>query len=329
MMSNKILNWGLLSTAHINAAIIPPLKKSDNSKLLGVASRDSAKAREYAESWQIPKYYGSYEDLINDPEIDVIYNSLPNLLHKEWTIKALNAGKHVLCEKPIALTVAEVDEMIEASQRNNRVLTEAFMYRHHPQTLKVKELVDNGAIGNLQFLRGSFTFTISKEYDVRLNKDLGGGSVWDVGCYPVSFFRTITGMEPIEVFGQGIPPTNGVDERFYGQLKFPNDVYCQFDSGFRSPFRTRIEIVGDKGSIELLAPFKPGEGSEIILTKNDATERITFGKIDLYAGEIADINNAILFGTPTLVSLADSRANTHVINCLYRSAEQGLPTSTI
>lgn len=324
-MANKILNWGLLSTAHINDAVISPIQNSKRNNLLGVASRDTEKAKEYAKSRAIPRYYGCYQDMLADPEIDVVYNSLPNQLHKEWTIKALDAGKHVLCEKPIALNVAEVDEMIEASRRNNRVLSEAFMYRHHPQTLKTKELVATGAIGTLQFLRGSFTFNLSKEYDVRLDKDLGGGSLWDVGCYPVSFFRTLTGQEPVEVFGHGIPPMDGVDERFYGQLTFPNHVIAQFDSGFRSLFRTHIEIVGSQGNIELRTPFKPGEGAEILLTKNGSIEKFTFGYIELYSGEIEDMADAILEGKNPLVSLADSRANTNTIHCLYHSAVTNLP----
>ena len=178
----KMLNWGLLSTARINRALIKPLNASKRTRLLAVASRSQSSAEAYAREWKIPRAHGSYEALLNDPEIDVIYNSLPNHLHTEWTIKALRAGKHVLCEKPIALTLAELDAMSQAAQETGKVLAEAFMYRHHAQTLKVKEIVDGGELGRIQLIKGAFTFTLTHEDDIRLNQETGGGSIWDVGC---------------------------------------------------------------------------------------------------------------------------------------------------
>ena len=195
-MANNVLQWGLLPTARINQALIPPLRASQRNQLAAVASRTQQSADKYAREQKIPRAHGSYEALLTDPEIDVIYNSLPNHLHAEWTIKAVEAGKHVLCEKPLALSVEEVDAIQEAARKHGRVVAEAFMYRHHPQTLKVQELVKNGSIGDLKLVRGSFSYVLSRDGDVRLDPGMGGGSIWDVGCYPISYARSVIGEEP-------------------------------------------------------------------------------------------------------------------------------------
>ena len=189
------LRWGLLSTARINRALIPPLRASPRNELAAVASRGRERAEAYAREWSIPRAFGSYEDMLADPGIDVIYNPLPNRLHAEWTIKAAQAGKHVLCEKPLAMTVEEVDAMAAAAQQAGVVVAEAFMYRHHPQTLKVKEMVERGEIGDLRLVRGSFTFNLTHPGDVRLDPALGGGSLRDVGCYPISYARYVIGAD--------------------------------------------------------------------------------------------------------------------------------------
>ncbi len=183
-MDHPPLRWGLLGTARINRMVIPPLRASAGNRLLAVASRDLARATGYAKEWGIERAHGAYEALLADPEIDAVYIPLPNHLHAEWTIRAARAGKHVLCEKPLALTVAEVDAMGAAARESGVVLAEAFMYRHHPQTLKVKELVDAGAIGPVRFVRGTFSFPLTRPDDVRLRPEWGGGCLWDVGCYP-------------------------------------------------------------------------------------------------------------------------------------------------
>src|SRR5918996_5490057 len=200
-MANKVLNWGLLSTARINRALITPLRASKRNQLVAVASRTQESADQYAREWKISRSHGSYEALLADPEIDVIYNSLPNHLHAEWTIKAVEAGKHVLCEKPLALSVDQVDAVQEAARKHGRVVAEAFMYRHHPQTIKVQEMIKSGSVGNLKLIRGSFSYVLSREGDVRLDLAMGGGSIWDVGCYPISYTGTVVGEAPLEVFG--------------------------------------------------------------------------------------------------------------------------------
>lgn len=322
------LRWGLLSTARINRVLLPPLRASTRNELTAVASRDLNRAKTYADERKIPRVFGSYEALLADPDVDVIYNPLPNSLHAEWTIKAAEAGKHVLCEKPLANTVEEVNAMTEAAEKAGIVLMEAFMYRHHPQTIRVKELVESGAIGKLQLIRGSFTFSISDEGDVRLNASLGGGSIWDVGCYPISYARLIAGVEPIEVFGwQTKGQGSGVDETFIGEMRFPNNVYAQFDSGFRTPQRTHIELVGDKGSITLKKPFTPWLNEEIILINDNEKKIITVPGQDLYLGEVENMADAILDGVPPRMSLADSRNNVATIWALLQSARTRKPVS--
>lgn len=319
----KVLNWGLLSTARINRALIKPLRASKRTRLLGAASRSQASADAYTREWDIPRAYGSYEAMLADPEIDVIYNSLPNHLHAEWTIKALHAGKHVLCEKPLALTIKDIDAIIAASKETGKVAAEAFMYRHHAQTLKVKELVDGGAIGQLQLIKGAFTFTLTREGDIRMVKEFGGGSIWDVGCYPISYARMIVGEEPAEVFGWQVTGEGGCDESFYGQMRFGSGIQMQFDCGFKSPLRSSIEIVGTEGTISIPDPFKPGLKNEIYLLKKDSQETMKIKGQELYLGEVDDMCNAVLNGTPNRVSLVDSRANVATILALLSSAESG------
>ncbi len=192
-MTDKILNWGLLSTANINRALIPPLQVSKRNHLLAVGSRSQDSAEKYAKQWKIERAHGSYEAMLADPDIEVIYNSLPNHMHAEWTIKAVEAGKHVLCEKPIALSVEEVDAMQAAARKHGRVVAEAFMYRHHPQTLKVQQLVKSGSLGTLKLIRASFGFFLDRAEDIRIQPEMGGGSIWDVGCYPISYARIVAG----------------------------------------------------------------------------------------------------------------------------------------
>ncbi len=324
-MTERPLNWGLLSTARINRALIHPLNASTRTRLLGAASRTQSSADAYAREWKIPRAYGSYEALLADPEIDVVYNPLPNNLHAEWTIKALRAGKHVLCEKPFALSLAEVDAMIAASRETGKVLAEAFMYRHHPQTLKVKELVGSGSLGKLQLIKGTFTFTLNREGNFRNVKEMGGGSIWDVGCYPISYARLLVGKEPLEVFGWQDSSPDGSDLSFFGQMKFADGVHAQFDSGFQSPFRSHIEIVGSEATLSIPVPFKPGLKNDIFLTRGDQTETIHIKGQELYMGEVDDMCDAILLGKPTRMSLEDSRGNVAAILALLQSAEIGKP----
>lgn len=321
----KKLNWGLLSTARINRDLINPLTASKRSRLLAVASRSRSTADAYALKWDIPRAHESYENLLSDPEIDVVYNSLPSNMHAEWTIKALQAGKHVLCEKPIALTLAEMDAITQAAKESGCVLAEAFMYRHHAQTLKIKEMIDAGEFGKIQLIRGAFTYTLEPEDNDRWLTQEGGGSIWDVGCYPISYARTMFGAEPVEVFGWQILSEGGSDETFVGQMKFNDGVHAQFDSGFRSPLRSMMEIVGSEAVLNIPNPFKPGLENEVYLTREEQTQTINISGGELYLGEVEDMCDAVLHGKAPLVSLDDSRKNTAAIVALLKSAKTGKP----
>ena len=319
-MSSKTLNWGLLSTARINRSLIPPLRASKRNHLLAVASRSQESADAYARKWKIPRAHASYEALLADPEIDVIYNSLPNHLHAEWTITAIEAGKHVLCEKPIALSLDEVDTIAAAAQKHGRVVAEAFMYRHHPQTLKVQDLIQDGSLGTLKLLRGSFSYVMKREGNIRSDPAMGGGSIWDVGCYPISYMRTVVGAEPLEVFGWQLTGPTGIDDTFVGQLHFAEDIYGQFDSSFVIPFHVYMEFVGSEATLIIPKPFKPGLNEKIFLVRDGKTETVKVKGQELYLGEVEDMADAILLeGTPR-ISLDDSRANVAAILALLESA---------
>jgi D-xylose 1-dehydrogenase (NADP+, D-xylono-1,5-lactone-forming) len=324
-MPTQRLNWGLLSTARISRSLIPILQNSERNRLAAVASRSQDAAETYARQWEIPRAFASYDAMLQSPEIDVIYNPLPNHLHAEWTIKALQAGKHVLCEKPLALTLAEVDAMAAAAKRSGRVLAEAFMYRHHPLTLKVMEVVRSGVLGTLQLVKGAFTFNLKPLGDIRVKKETGGGSIWDVGCYPISYARMVCGAEPVEAFGWQIVGSGGVDEYFDGALRFPNDVRAEFDSGFRSPSRAYIEVVGSGGVLHVPHPFRPAHDEKLMLTTDEGEEVIEVPGEDLYRGEVEDMADAILLGKEPRISLADSRGNVRAILALLQSAATNQP----
>jgi xylose dehydrogenase (NAD/NADP) len=319
----KKLRWGLLSTARINRAVIPPIRASLQSELKAVASRDVVKAKDYAREWQIPHAYGSYEELLADENIDAIYNPLPNHLHAEWSIRAAEAGKHVLCEKPLALTLDEVDQMMAAAKQHNVIITEAFMYKHHPQTLKVLELIKQDAIGDLLLIKGAFTFNLDRPDDVRWVPEWGGGSIWDVGCYPISFARLVANADPVEVFGWQVSGSTGIDVVFSGQLHFTSGLLAQFDCGFRAPFRTAIEIVGTKGAIELKSPFKPAGGEWIKIKRGDSVDKLRSPEYELYRGEIEDMEHAALDRDAPRISLENSRGNVATILALLESARTG------
>jgi xylose dehydrogenase (NAD/NADP) len=324
-MANQILNWGFLSTARINRALIPPLKSSKRNRLSAVASRSTEHAEKYAEEWNIPNAYGSYEALLADPAIDVIYISIPNHLHAEWAIKACEAGKHILCEKPLAVTVDEVDAMIAAAKENRVILQEAFMYRHHPQTMQVKTMIEEGKIGQLRYFYGDFSFTLSREDDIRMIYKEGGGSLYDVGCYPLSYIRYLTGTEPVEVYANQLLDAKDVDDIFVAQFYFPDHIFCQINSAFRLPFRTRIEIVGSEGSIILNNPYKPEGKGEIILRRGGKEQKISTQSMGLYNGEVENMADAILLNKAPCVSLEDSRGNIAAIQAMQESARLGKP----
>jgi xylose dehydrogenase (NAD/NADP) len=317
------LRWGIMGAARINRSVIPPLQAAERHQVLAIASRDLGRAKAEATKWSIPRAYGSYDELLSDPEIGVVYIPVPNALHVECAIAAVRAGKHVLCEKPLALDLPSLDRLTAEASVAGRVVAEAFMYRHHAQTLKVRELVEAGAVGTVRVVRGAFSFSIASESDARLDPALGGGSLWDLGCYPVSYARFVLGEEPVEAFGWQIAGATGVDETFAGQLRFPSGAMAQFDCGFRAPFRTEIEVIGTEGMLRVPRPFKPGLRERLVLTRGDQAELIDVAGGALYAGEIEDMADAILLGKPPRVSLSESRGNCAALVGLLHSARDG------
>ncbi|GAB4427962.1 MAG: Gfo/Idh/MocA family oxidoreductase [Anaerolineae bacterium] len=324
------LRWGLLSTANINDAVIEPIRQAARSELVAVASRDKNKAQAYAAEKGIPTAHGSYEELLADPNIDVIYNPLPNTLHCEWTVKAAEAGKHVLCEKPITPTLAELDQVEAAAKNNNVTVFEAFMYLHHPQTLQVKEMIRSGKLGDLQLINSWFAYYLPPEdsHNIRLHPNLAGGSLWDVGVYPNSLAIVMAGAgAPVEVWASQSKGETGVDVVFTGQMKFANGVIAQISCGFRSPFREGAHLVGDKGIIQILEPWKPGaQGKEshlVFLGQDDSRENLVIPAANPYLAEVQAMEACVLDGAEPVVPLSLSRHFLRSVLALYESAETG------
>jgi xylose dehydrogenase (NAD/NADP) len=325
MADHAPLRWGLLGTARINRAVIAPIRSSKKSQLAAVSSRNLEKASVYAAQWGIPKFFPSYEAMLSAPDIDVVYISLPNSLHAEWSIKAMKMGKHVLCEKPLTASLQEVDAVINTAKATGKVICEAYMYRHHQQTLLVKAMIDNGQIGNLQLLRGSFCYTNTRPNDVRYDLSLGGGCLWDVGCYPIGYTCFITGGPPSEVYGHQTTGSTGIDVLYAGQLLSSGGVISQFECSFISEYKVEMVITGDKGRISIPEPYKPGKISKILLQKSGQEKTINVKGQELYQGEIADLENAILEGTPPRISLTESREVIRTIEALYQSSRLSMP----
>jgi xylose dehydrogenase (NAD/NADP) len=326
-MIGRILNWGFLSTSRINKVMFEPLRISERNRLLAVASREKNRAIDYAREKNIERSYGSYAELLENKEIDVIYNALPNNLHAEWTIKAVEAGKHVLCEKPLALSLEDVDAISVAAKKNKKIVTEAFMYRTHAQTKLVKDIVKSGKLGKIKIIRSNFTFVMSNPDDYRWKPEMGGGSLWDIGCYPLSYARAILAAEPMEVFGCQVTGRTGIDDSFIAHIRFPGDVFACFDCSIKIPFRVFMEIVGDEASLRISRPFNPGRIETLELTHSRETETITVQGTPPYLSEVEDIADAILTKKLPVISLADSRANVAAILALFESAQIGKPVS--
>jgi xylose dehydrogenase (NAD/NADP) len=286
----KRLRWGILGCAAIaDRAVIPAIQASETGELLAIASRDESKARRKAEQFGIPKFYGSYEALLADPDIDAIYIPLPNHLHKEWTVAAAQAGKHILCEKPLAMNAQEAQEMVDACKDAGVHLAEAFMYRHHPRIARVKEIVASGEIGELRAIRGVFTYNgAANKGDIRQVKEWGGGGLFDVGCYPLSAARFIMGVEPEAVTVSALfsHEHDDVDMMASGLVEFPGNVALTFDCGMWAVFRNELEIVGTDGTILLKPSFLPSkENDDIAVHVGDSIRREGPYGIDAYVSQ--------------------------------------------
>jgi xylose dehydrogenase (NAD/NADP) len=320
-MTLEPVRWGIMSTAHINRLVIPPAQASPEIDLIAVASRDEKRAADYAAKWGIPRSYGSYEELLHDPDVEAVYISLPNTMHCEWSIRTVEAGKHVLCEKPMSRRVSEVEAAFAAAERAGRYLSEAFMWRHNPQARRIGELVSSGAIGELRVVRSCFSYTNLDPENIRLRTDVDGGSLMDVGCYCVSGSRLLAG-EPELVQGQQYIGPTGTDWVFAGVMRFPGGVLASFDCGTTLPDRDELEAIGTEGSIFADDPWHARE-PVIELRRDGGVERIELERVDSYGLELEDLGRAIRGeGTP-LLGREDAVAQARAIDALFRSAESG------
>jgi D-xylose 1-dehydrogenase (NADP+, D-xylono-1,5-lactone-forming) len=313
------MRLGIVSTADINRKVIPGAHASDKVELIAVASREQPRAEEYAKTWKIPRAYGSYEALLEDPEIDAVYISLPNTMHREWSIRSLEAGKHVICEKPFSRHPADVEEAFDAAERSGRLLTEAFMYRHNPQTARLAELVREGAIGELRVIRSAFSYSLYDPENIRLRTDVDGGSLMDVGCYCVSGSRLLAG-EPEGVYGQAYTGATGTDWVFAGALRFPGDVVALFDCGTSLPERDELEAIGTEGSLFLDDPWH-ATAPVIEIRRADGVERVKLDRVDSYRLELENLADAIAGEAHLLLGREDALGQARTIDALFRSAE--------
>jgi xylose dehydrogenase (NAD/NADP) len=319
------VKWGIISTADINRKVIPGAHASPKVELVAVASRDQARAEEYAKTWEIERAYGSYDALLADAEIEAVYISLPNTMHCEWSIKALEAGKHVLCEKPLSRHPAEVEAAFDVADRTGRLLSEAFMYRHNPQTKRAKELVDEGAIGELRLVRSTFSYSLYDADNIRLRTDLEGGALMDVGCYNVSGSR-LFGGEPEKAFGEAWFGSSGTDWVFGGTLRFPADVIAMFDCGTAMPNRDELEAIGSEGSLFLDDPWHCYE-PVIELRRDGKVERIELEPLDSYRLELENVSDAIRGEGELLLARDDAMGQARTLEALHESATNGTPVS--
>ncbi len=315
------VRWGILSTAQINDKFLAATTQSSIVEVTAVASRDLNRARQYADAHGIERSYGNYEELLADPSIEAVYVSLPNSLHLEWSARALRAGKHVLCEKPLGRRVADVQAAFDLAEREGRLLMEAFMYRHHPQTLKLVELVRSGAIGTLRLVRAAFSFAITDPGNVRLTTELDGGALMDVGCYCINAARLLAG-EPDSVTGEQLLGGNGVDVAFVGAMRFPDGVLAHFDAGFELAERDELEIVGDQGSLFLDDPWHC-RTPLIELRRDGQVQAFELEPVDAYQLQAENFSAAIRGEAEPLLGRDDAVGQAGAIGALYAAGDRG------
>jgi D-xylose 1-dehydrogenase (NADP+, D-xylono-1,5-lactone-forming) len=321
----RAVTWGIMSTADINRKVIPGAHASPKVDLVAVASRDQARADAYAGQWEIERAYGTYDAMLADPGIEAVYISLPNDMHVEWSIKALEAGKHVLCEKPLSRDAADAERAFDTAERVDRLLSEAFMYRHNPQTKRAKQLVGEGAIGELRLVRAAFSYGLYDEANIRLHPELQGGALMDVGCYTVSGARLFAG-EPAKAHGEAWIGPSGTDWLFAGLLRFPGNVVATLDCGTAMPVRDELEAIGSEGSLFIDDPWHcivPG----IDLRRDGKVERIEVEPADSYRLELENVSDAIRGEGELLLGREDAVGQARALAALHESATSGAAVS--
>lgn len=321
----KRIRWGVIGTANIaKAAVIPAIQAATDNEVVAIASRSRDRAREYAGERDIARYYGDYRELIDDSEIDAVYVPLPNRLHREWSVEAVRAGKHVLCEKPLAMDAAECLEMKHAADENNVLLMEAFMYRFHPRTEMVKRMVDEGALGRLSTIEASFTFRLTKPENIRFSAELGGGALMDVGCYCVNVIRTMTDEEPTLVSALSVPTESGVDGRLTGLMEFPSGLHAHFDCSLLDERRERYIVAGETGYLEVDGAFLPGDQDVVVKeSRGRKGETLhTIKGVDEYRLMVEHFADCIAQGKKPRYNVEEAAANMRAIEALKKSARR-------
>ena len=325
------VRWGILGVANIaRTKVIPAMMKGEWTEVAAIASRDARRAREAAEELGIPRAYGSYEELLADPEIDVIYNPLPNHLHVPWTARAANAGKHVLCEKPIALNAEEARELLEVRERTGVMIGEAFMVRLHPQWIEARRLVQEGRLGELRFINAYFSYFKLDPENIRNRMDAGGGGLMDIGCYPIHVSRFIFDEEPRRVVSLvERDPGMEVDRLTSAILEFPSGQ-ATFTCSTQLSAAQRVHIFGTKGRLELEIPFNapPDQPTRIVVDDGSAApaaggEVIEFPAVDQYTLQADAFSSAVVAKTRPPVPLEDAIRNMEVIDAIFRSGRTG------
>jgi predicted dehydrogenase len=308
-------SWGVLGAARINQSVLEGAALAEGASVVAIAARDRERAEAQSSQFDIGTIHGSYEELLADPDVEAVYIPLPNALHVEWSVRALEAGKHVLCEKPLARTEAEARRAFAAARTHERLLMEAFMWRHTPQTRKLNELLAGKAVGQLRIVRATFGFKTEREGDVRLSRELQGGALMDVGCYCVSAARFVAG-EPVHVRAEQVVGGDGVDVRLVATMRFPDEVLAVIDCALDAPIGHRLVVVGDEGELVLEDPFharNPG------IRHNGELIEVPYA--NPYALEFENFSAAIRGEAEPLLGARDAVAQAAAIEALYRSAE--------
>jgi predicted dehydrogenase len=321
------VRWGIVSTADINRKLLAGAAESPDVEVVAVGSRDRGRAEEFAHRHGIARAYGSYDELLADESVEAVYIPLPNTMHCEWSIKAVEAGKHVLCEKPLSRRAADVEAAFDAAERAGRLLSEAFMYRHHPQTARLVELVATGAVGELRLIRAAFSYRLFDTDNIRLRTDVEGGALMDVGCYCVSGSRLLAG-EPDAVFGRAFLGPTGTDWVFTGSMRFANGVLGVFDCGTTLADRDELEAIGTEGSLFLDDPWHCNE-PVIELRRDDEIERIEATRGNPYRLELENMGDAIRGRSALLLGRDDAVAQARVIEALFQSAASGVDVEPV
>jgi predicted dehydrogenase len=328
------LNWGILSTGNIAAKFAQGVLDSKTGQLTAVASRSLASAKKFAGQYKVPQAYGSYSEILKDPQIEAVYIGTPHPFHAQWAIAAAKAGKHILCEKPLAMNSAEAKKIIRAAKRHKVFLMEAFMYRCHPQTDKVAELIRKGVIGKVRHIQGSFC--LNRPYDPKgrlFNPELGGGAILDIGCYPASFSRLVAGaaqgkafIEPVKVEGRGRIGLSGVDEWSSATLKFKGGITAELLCSVRFAEETRARVLGSKGSIFMTTPWRPADSGVFIQKSQEKQPKEIRIKIDrgIYAWEADTVAHCIRSGKleSTAMSWNDTLGNMKLLDSWFRAVKK-------